>query len=156
LWLQLLLMGIKEEIKQDKFKSNTEMALVNILYTYNWLKDKQQGILKEHNILTQHYNVLRIVNGNKSNVVFPGQIKEVMIDRGRDLTRLIDKLVNLELLSRQHCDSNRRMIEISITGKGRKVVDKIEVTLSKEIKSFFHLSEKDSLLLSNLLDKLRG
>jgi len=149
-------MGIKEEIKQERFKSNAEMALVNILYTYNWLKDRQQGILKEHNILPQHYNVLRIVNGNKSKVVFPGQIKEVMIDRGRDLTRLIDKLVNLGLLCRQHCDSNRRMIEISITDKGLKTVEDIEITLSKEMKSFFHLSEKDALVLSNLLDKLRG
>ncbi|MFT6716331.1 MAG: MarR family 2-MHQ and catechol resistance regulon transcriptional repressor [Saprospiraceae bacterium] len=149
-------MGIKEDINQEKFKSNAEMALVNILYTFNWLKDRQQVFLKEHNILTQHYNILRIVNGNKSNVVFPGQIKEVMIDRGRDLTRLIDKLVNLGLLQRQHCDSNRRMIEISITPKGRKVVKDLGEKLSKEMKSFFKLSEKEALQLSDLLDKLRG
>ncbi|MFT6745994.1 MAG: MarR family 2-MHQ and catechol resistance regulon transcriptional repressor [Glaciecola sp.] len=149
-------MGIKEEIKQEKFKSNAQMALVNILYTFNWLKDRQQGVLKKHNILTQHYNVLRIVNGNKSNVVFPGQIKEVMIDRGRDLTRLIDKLVSLDLLCRQHCDSNRRMIEISITQKGRDVVEEIGEEISLEMKDFFKLSETEALQLSNLLDKLRG
>jgi MarR family 2-MHQ and catechol resistance regulon transcriptional repressor len=156
LWLQLLLMGIKEEINQKKFKSNAEMALVNILYTSNWMKDRQQGFLKEYNILTQHYNVLRIVNGNKSNVVYPGQIKEVMLDRGRDLTRLIDKLVSIELLSRQVCDNNRRMVEISITPKGRKVVEELGNKLSKEMKSFFNLSEKEALQLSELLDKLRG
>lgn len=149
-------MGIKEDIKQEKFKSNREMALVNILYTFNWLKEKQQSFLKEHHILTQHYNVLRIVNGNKKNVVFPGQIKEVMIDRGRDLTRLIDKLVTLGLLERRLCDSNRRMIEISITPEGRSVVNTIGERLSLEMKNFFHLSEEESLQLSNLLDKLRG
>jgi MarR family transcriptional regulator, 2-MHQ and catechol-resistance regulon repressor len=149
-------MGIKEEIKQDKFKSNAEMAMVNILYTFNWLKDRQQNTLKQHKILTQHYNILRIVNGSKSKVVFPGQIKEVMLDRGRDLTRLIDKLVTLGLLSRQHCDSNRRMIEISITQKGQKVVNDIGKKISKEMKDFFKLSESEALQLSDLLDKLRG
>ncbi len=149
-------MGIKEEINQKKFRSNTEMAVVNLLYTHNWLKEKQQGTLKKHNILAQHYNVLRIVKGNKSNVVFPGQIKEVMIDRGRDLTRLIDKLVGLELLCRKHCDSNRRMIEISITQKGLDIVEQIDKELSTAMKNFFKLSEEEALQLSNLLDKLRG
>ena len=149
-------MGIKEEIKQEKFTSNSQMAIVNLIYTSNWLRDHQLKILSEFDILIQHYNVIRIVKGKHPKIVYPGQIKEVILDKGRDLTRLIDKLVNMNYLIRNICENNRRMVEISITPKGLKVVDAIEKKLSIELKNYFKLSEKDALELSNLLDKLRG
>ena len=149
-------MGIKEDIKQGNFKSNAEMAMVNILFTYNWLNEHQIGTLKKHDILPQHYNILRIVKGKHPKVIYPGQIKEVMIDRGRDLTRLIDKLVKSGYLSRQVCDINRRMVEISITSLGIKIVDDIAVEIDKNTKEIVNLSDKEALTLSELLDKLRG
>lgn len=149
-------MGIKEEIKQDKFKSNKEMALVNILYTHNWVRDEQQDTLKKHNILSQHYNILRIVKGKHPKVVFPGEIKEVMLDKGRDLTRLIDKLVTLGYLNRNICEANRRMVEISITQKGIDIVEVVGAEMSKGMEKFISINEEEALQLSNLLDKLRG
>lgn len=149
-------MGIKAAIKQENFKSNTEMAMVNILYTYNWINGQQQKAFKKHEILVQHFNILRIVKGKHPKVVFPGQIKEVMLDPGRDLTRLIDKLVTLGYLQRQLCDSNRRMVEISITPEGEKVVEDINLELTSFMKNKMKLSEEEALQLSDLLDKLRG
>lgn len=149
-------MGIKEEIKQEKFTSNAQMAMVNLMYTSNWLRDHQLKILSEYDILIQHYNVLRIVKGKHPKVVFPGQIKDVMLDKGRDLTRLIDKLVNMNYLIRNICENNRRMVEIGITPEGLKLADTIEVKFATELRQFFKLSEKDALALSNLLDQLRG
>lgn len=148
-------MGIKEAIKQNKFDSNQLMATVNIIYTANWLRDQNAPVYKIHGILSQHYNILRIVRGSHPKPVTPGYIKEVMLDKGRDLTRLVDKLVKLNYLERRLCEHNRRKMEITITKTGLDLID----VISKDSEPLFKaqpLTEEESLQLSNLLDKLRG
>lgn len=147
-------MGIKEEIKQSSFESNRVMSIINIFYTANWLRDKGQPIYKKHGILSQHYNILRIVKGRSPKPVSPGDIKAVMLDKGRDLTRLIDKLVSLEFLDRKLCEHNRRKMEITITEKGLKIVDAVSIDNEKMFKQL-NLTEAEALQLSNLLDKVR-
>ena len=147
-------MGFKEEIK-SKFDSNQLMAAVNIIYTSNWLRDGSLPIYKKCNILSQHYNILRIVNGSYPDSVSPGYIKEVMLDKGRDLTRLVDKLVNLGYVERSLCKDNRRKMKIIITKSGTEIIDNI----GKEINSLYtsyNLSEEEAIKLSELLDKLRS
>ena len=147
-------MGFKEEIK-SKFDSNQLMAAVNIIYTSNWLRDVSLPIYKKYNILSQHYNILRIVNGSYPDSVSPGYIKEVMLDKGRDLTRLVDKLVNLGYVERNLCKDNRRKMKIIITKSGTEIIDNI----GKEINSLYtsyNLSEEEAIKLSELLDKLRS
>lgn len=148
-------MGIKEAIKQNKFDSNQLMATVNIIYTANWLRDQNAPVYKIHGILSQHYNILRIVRGSHPKPVTPGYIKEVILDKGRDLTRLVDKLVKLNYLERRLCEHNRRKMEITITKTGLDLID----VISKDSEPLFKaqpLTEEESLQLSNLLDKLRG
>lgn len=148
-------MGIKEEIKQTKFKSPIQKAIVNIYYTANWLRDKQQHLFKKHNILPQHYNIIRIVKGKNPNPVSPSEIKDVMLDKGRDLTRLVDKLVSLKILERKLCDDNRRKMEITITQYGIDICNKVEQEMTMEMETKFNLSDEEGELLSDLLDKLR-
>lgn len=147
-------MGIKEELK-SKFESNQIMATVNIFYTSNWLRDLGAPTYKKHGILNQHYNILRIVRGSHPKPVSPGYIKEVMIDKGRDLTRLVDKLVKLGLVERFLCETNRRKMEITITQAGLDIIEEIDVEV-KKIYSGYNLSDEEALTLSNLLDKVRG
>lgn len=147
-------MSFKEEIK-SKFDSNQLMAAVNIIYTSNWLRDVSLPIYQKHNILSQHYNILRIVNGSFPNSVSPGYIKEVMLDKGRDLTRLVDKLVKLGFVERKLCKDNRRKMKITITQLGSDVINSI----GKEINilyTSYNLNEEEANQLSNLLDKLRS
>tara|TARA_Y100000589_G_C27119797_1_gene615895 strand:- start:408 stop:851 length:444 start_codon:yes stop_codon:yes gene_type:complete len=147
-------MSFKEEIK-SKFDSNQLMAAVNIIYTSNWLRDVSLPIYQKHNILSQHYNILRIVNGSFPNSVSPGYIKEVMLDKGRDLTRLVDKLVKLGYVERKLCKDNRRKMNITITQLGSDVINSI----GKEINilyTSYNLNEEEATQLSNLLDKLRS
>ena len=147
-------MGFKEEIK-SKFDSNQLMAAVNIIYTSNWLRDVSLPIYKKYNILSQHYNILRIVNGSYPNSVSPGYIKEVMLDKGRDLTRLVDKLVNLGYVERSLCKDNRRKMKITITKSGTEIIDNIGEEINT-LYSSYNLSEEESIKLSELLDKLRS
>lgn len=148
-------MGLKEDIKQSKFASNKSMAMINVIYTYNWLRDLGQPINKKFGILSQHYNVLRIVRGRNPEPVSPGEIKEVMLDKGRDLTRLIDKLVSLGLLDRKLCEHNRRKMEITITKKGLDLVEEVAIENEKVFKAL-NVSEEEAEVLSGLLDKMRG
>ena len=86
--------------------------------------------------------------------VSPGYIKDVMLDKGRDLTRLVDKLVKLGYVERSLCESNRRKMEISITESGSKIIDLVEQETQK-IYAGYNLSDEEALTLSNLLDKVR-
>ena len=147
-------MGFKEEIK-SKFDSNQLMAAVNIIYTSNWLRDISLPIYKKHNILSQHYNILRIVNGSFPNSVSPGYIKEVMLDKGRDLTRLVDKLVKLGYVERSLCKDNRRKMKITITQPAKEIINIIGTEINNLYTSY-NLNEDEANQLSNLLDKLRG
>lgn len=130
------------------------MATVNIFYTANWLRDVGAPIYSKHGILSQHYNILRIVRGSHPKPVSPGYIKDVMLDKGRDLTRLVDKLVKLGYVERSLCESNRRKMEISITESGSKIIDLVEQETQK-IYAGYNLSDEEALTLSNLLDKVR-
>mgnify|MGYP001217637673 FL=1 len=147
-------MGFKEEIK-SKFDSNQLMAAVNIIYTSNWLRDVSLPIYKKYNILSQHYNILRIVNGSYPDSVSPGYIKGVMLDKGRDLTRLVDKLVNLGYVERSLCKDNRRKMKIIITKSGTEIIDNIGEEINSLYTSY-NLSEEEAIKLSELLDKLRS
>ncbi len=149
-------MGIQEEIKQAKFYSNTQKALINVLYTSNWLRDIHNDLFKNENILLQHYNVLRIVNGQHPKPTSPGYIKSVILDKGPDLTRLVDKLVTLNLFKRELNAQNRRQVEITITPKGIEVAAELEKKLAERMHQKLKLSQDEAEELSFLLDKMRG
>lgn len=149
-------MKIEQAIKQSKFESPFQKAVINIIYTANWLRDQQTELFKQHEILPQHYNVLRIVNGKHPKSVSPGDIKEVMLDKGNDVTRLVDKLVKMGFLKRSLCEENRRKIDINLTDKGVKFLKEVNEPMRKQYHNIKKvLSEKEAETLSNLLDKLR-
>lgn len=149
-------MKFEKAIKQAKFESAQQKAILNVVYTANWLRDQQADIFKPFSILPQHFNVLRILRGQHPKPVSPGDIKEVMIDKNNDVTRLIDKLVNMELVSRHLCAENRRKMDVHITSKGLKLLEKMDAPLKEAFKDIRKkLSEKEANVLSDLLDKLR-
>lgn len=149
--------NIEKEINQKEFESSRQKAIVNLIYTYNQVMDSHQKIFKKFELLPQHFNILRIIKGNHPEPVSPGYIKEVMLDKSPDLTRLLDKLVNRNLITRKTCEENRRKIDINLTKQGIKLIQQINPEIKKMMKKFGKdLSEKEAELLSDLLDKLRG
>ncbi|MEO8584302.1 MAG: hypothetical protein ABI415_10915 [Flavitalea sp.] len=149
-------MKIEQAIKQERFVDNLEKAIINIIYTSNQLRDLQNSQLKEFGLLIQHYNVLRIIRGRHPKPVSPGEIKEVLLDKANDLTRLIDKLVDMKFVKRNICTDNRRMVDIALTQKGidwLKSQEKEVNAVKSDIKK--RLSDKEAGQLSDLLDKVR-
>jgi DNA-binding MarR family transcriptional regulator len=149
-------MKIEKAIKQSKFESPLQKAVINIFYTANWLRDQQWELFKKYDILPQHYNVLRIIKGKHPESVSPGDIKDVMLDKGNDVTRLVDKLVKMGLVKRSLCEANRRKIDINLTDKGLGFLKELNEPMRKQYNSIKkQLSEKEAEQLSNLLDKIR-
>jgi len=131
--------------------------MVNLLYTHNWYRDKYRNVYKEFNIKMQHYNVLRILKGSKPKSISPGEIKEVMLDKSPDLTRLLDKLVQIGLVDRHLCPANRRKMDVIITKKGEALLSKIAVKRQKMQKEERqNITEEEAEQLSDLLDKFRS
>jgi DNA-binding MarR family transcriptional regulator len=149
-------MEIGEVIKQTAFSSPAHKAKINLLYTYHWMRDQYRPVFKKHGILEQHYNVLRIVNGKDPEPAYPSHIISVMIDKKRDLTRLVDKLVKKGLLSRGSCESNRRRVEIFITEAGKALIDEVAQDMAKVDGKLNYLTDEEAEQLSVLLDKWRG
>jgi DNA-binding MarR family transcriptional regulator len=153
----LCLVKIEEEIRQARFEDDYQRLIVNLLYTSNWMRDIQIQLLKPFDILPQHYNALRIIRGRHPQPVSPGEIKEVLIDKANDLTRLLDKLENKGLIKRVLCPTNRRKMDITITPKGHRLLEETSKslnTLVKRVKA--NLTDKEAANLSKLLDKMRG
>ena len=149
-------MNFEDQIRQTKFRNNFLKAILNLKYTSSLYNSKEVEVFKKYGILAQHFNVLRIVRGVHPDSVSPGKILEVMLDSGRDLTRLVDKLVKLGLLIRSTCPYNRRRVDINITEEGLALTDKIGKDVDVFLDSIDTLTDKESEQLSNLLDKLRN
>lgn len=149
-------MKIEKEINQPKFKSNHEKAVVNVLYTGYWLKDRGEKVLKPFQLNEQHYNILRILKGRHPKTICPSEIKEVLLNKRGDLTRLLDKLVKMELVDRHHNDDNRRMINLEITDQGIALLEKLVPQIVDTNISSRKLTSDEAGQLSDLLDKLRG
>lgn len=149
-------MEIGKEIKQTRFSTPFHKAYLNLLYTANHFLHAHNRIFEQRNLLSQHYNVLRIARGKYPDPVSPGYIKDVMLDKGRDVTRLVDKLVGMEFLIRKPNPANKRQLDIFITEKGIDVTYELEALVEQFSKDNTYLSDTEYNQLSDLLDKMRG
>ena len=145
------------EAIQSSFETDHQMAVVNILYTANWLRNMHGGDLKKFDITLQQYNILRILRGGKDWMAM-NDVKSRMIEKSPNATRLADKLIKMEFIERKRCDVDRRVVYVKITSKGKKLLKTIddEQTLLPMEGFRKSLSAKEAKQLSELLDKLRG
>lgn len=149
-------MELEKVIKQSKFVDGYQKAMINLFYTSNYFRDTHMPIFNKYHIQGQHFNVLRILKGKHPEKVSPGYIKDVMLDKGRDLTRLIDKLVALGWVHRYACPENKRKMNILLTPAGLEVIDRLSEELRKKDQELKTLTDEEYHQLSDLLDRMRG
>ncbi|MGK7392778.1 MAG: MarR family winged helix-turn-helix transcriptional regulator [Candidatus Cyclobacteriaceae bacterium M2_1C_046] len=149
-------MRLEDEIKQPKFKSERQKALVNLIYTYNQMISKMNDYFKEYDLTRQQYNVLRILRGQNKNPVTVNLIKERMLDKMSDASRIIQRLKTKGLVECQQDVEDRRALAVVISKKGLELLETIE----KETNAFEgitqNLSEEEAKMLNDLLDKIRS
>jgi len=145
-------MGDLSKDINSKFPSNRVKALLNILYTANWISSYQNEFFKTYGISPQQYNILRILKGagEPLNVQI---VKDRMIERSPNATRLMDKLCAKKFIERLACPEDRRAVKVAITQEGRNLLDSIPDNLQNDLLK--NLSEEEGEQLSNLLDKMR-
>jgi len=147
---------LEEAIKQKRFESPQIEAMLNIMYTANWLMGEFRDVYKPFGITPQQYNVLRILRGKHPESINPSEIKEVMIDKNPDITRLCDRLLAMGLIGRSIDSDNRRKMNIVITDQGLHLLAQIQPLLTERQTQILHRSDINFELLSELLDELRG
>jgi DNA-binding MarR family transcriptional regulator len=149
-------MIIEEEIKQKNFASEYHKLAVNLQFTANWLGAKQAKVFKSFGISYQQFNVLRILKGQFPNPSSLMLIKERMMDKESNASRLIDKLEKVSLVKRIQCPNDRRQVEITVTQKGIELLKKINPLIENLKDTLSEISEDEARILNGLLDKMRG
>ena len=148
-------MSIEEAIKQKTFKTEQEKALINILYTGNFLTLRQGPVFKAYGLTHQQYNVLRILRGRKGEPASVKLLIERMLDKSSNVSRLVDKLVQKKLATREFCESDRRQVDIFITKEGLDLLDLITKEQPSPAEMLRGLSEKQLEDLNATLDLIR-
>lgn len=149
-------MSIEQDIKQEKFSSEYDKAVVNILFTGSWLSNVNSSRLKIHEITPEQFNVLRILRGSHPKAMMLADITSRMIDKSSNCTRLVEKLRQKGMVKREICEGNRRQVDISITDKGLTVLKKIDQEESEWLATLKNISKTEAQELNRILDKLRG
>ncbi|MEP1489949.1 MAG: MarR family transcriptional regulator [Algibacter sp.] len=134
------------------FVNDKVKALLNIIYTANWINSKQNTFFKPFGISPQQFNILRILRG-AGEAIKVQAIKERMLERAPNATRLMDKLCDKQLIKRLACPDDRRVVHIEITTKGLELLKVIDKDLKEDLLE--NLSITEAKLLSDLLDKIR-
>ena len=150
-------MKLEEELKQTRFRDEYHRVMLNIIYTGGWLELSTAHVLKAYDLSTQQFNVLRILRGSSPNPLNLLDIQERMMDKMSNATRLVEKLRQKGLLTRQQCDANRRKVDINITAKGLALLKELDPVMEKNHKHLVkRITKEEAIILSDLLDKLRG
>lgn len=148
-------MSLENEINQHKFRSEYQKSAINIVYTYNWITEKMYKVFGEWDITSQQFNILRILRG-AGQPLSTLQIRQRMLDKMSDTSRIVDRLVKKGLVKKSVCKMDRRLVDIVITDKGKKLLEKLDEH-NEEMDGVMHnLSEEEAKALNVLLDKIRN
>lgn len=148
-------MNLEQEIKQKAFRSEQSKLIVNLIYTYNQLKSRIAIVLKDEGVTMQQYNVLRIVNGSGEEGITTSEIRERMLDKMSDASRMVDRLESMGFVTKQRDRNDRRILHIFLTERGKTLVQRL---MEREtIDQLAHgVEEESAQRLNELLDAFRA
>ncbi|KAB2866824.1 MAG: MarR family transcriptional regulator [Bacteroidales bacterium] len=149
-------MKIDDEIK-GRFRNEYHRGIINLTYTLNQLNYQFLQLLKKHNVTQQQYNVLKVLRGFRSEApVSIGFIKDRMLDKNSDVSRIVDKLYERGLVTRCEKSTDRRQKDVDISDKGLDLLAAMDDCEKKVDTLLSNLTEDEVKQLNTLLDKIRG
>lgn len=149
-------MPLEQDIRQEKFASELQKMAVNIMFTSSWLNSGNIARFKPHGITPEQFNVLRILRGSHPQKMRLSDITSRMIDKSSNCTRLVEKLRQKGLVTREICEGNRRQVDIGITDNGLLLLKKIDVQTASWVTRLKNVTKAEAKEINRLLDKLRG
>lgn len=147
-------MGIESDINQTSFRNEYQKGIVNLIFTFNWMNERIKVIFDQEGITPQQFNILRILRG-AGKPISTLQIRQRMLDKMSDTSRIVDRLVLKNLVQKNTCPNDKRLVDVSITEEGKKLLEKLD-KYDKEMDAIFgNLSTEEVQHLNDLLDKIR-
>jgi DNA-binding MarR family transcriptional regulator len=148
-------MSLEQDINQSKFKNEHEKAMLNIMYTNNWVVERLKAIFELENITMQQYNVLRIVRG-ATKAISTLQIRQRMIDKMSDTSRIVDRLAIKGLLKKSNNEFDKRLVDVTLSTKGKNLLSKFDAIEKQFFDILKNITETEAKTLNKLLEKLRA
>lgn len=149
------MVDIKDELRMD-FKDEYQKVVLNLLFTSNWLRQKDTARFAPFGISPQQYNILRILRGAKGKRMSMHEITARMLDRAPNATRLTDKLCLKNLVLRERSEDDRRVVHLRISPQGKQLLAAMDKAIGD---AFYNVAGKLTLtearLVNSALDKLR-
>ncbi len=147
-------MTLEKDINQQVFRSEYQKAIINLIYTFNWVNEKINRRFEPFDITQQQFNILRILRG-AGQPLSTLQIRQRMLDKMSDTSRIVDRLVKKGMVKKSVCREDRRLVDVLLTDKGKKLLQSMDV-MDEEMESIFkYLSDDEAKHLNVLLDKIR-
>jgi DNA-binding MarR family transcriptional regulator len=148
-------MTLETDIHQQIFRTEYQKSIINLIFTFNWVNEKINRHFEPFDITQQQFNILRILRG-AGQPLSTLQIRQRMLDKMSDTSRIVDRLVKKGLVKKSTCREDRRLVDILLTDKGKKLLQTMD-GLNEEMESIFkYLSEDEARQLNTLLDKIRS
>lgn len=147
-------MSLDKEIQTSKFRNDYHRAAVNIIFTNNWIMERNKEIFERADITPQQYNILRILRGAKS-PLSTLQIRQRMLDKMSDTSRIVDRLLKKELVQKETCPSDKRLVDVTITSKGLQLLESLDCFNEEMDNALRTISPDEVNQLNAILDKIR-
>jgi DNA-binding MarR family transcriptional regulator len=148
-------MSIEKDISQRKFKTEFQKAMINLIFTHNWMNERMKQFFEQADLTPQQFNILRILRG-AGQPLSTLQIRQRMLDKMSDTSRIVDRLIKKGLVKKVICKTDRRLVDVTITEKGMKLLEKLDDMQDSLDGILSNLNETDAKQLNKLLDKIRN
>jgi MarR family transcriptional regulator, 2-MHQ and catechol-resistance regulon repressor len=148
-------MSIENDIQQAKFRNEYQKMSVNLIYTYNWLMEKNKLFFDKADITSQQFNILRILRG-AGTPLSTLQIRQRMLDKMSDTSRIVDRLVKKELVQKVICKTDRRLVDVTISEKGLSLLEELDGYNDEMDRTVGNITEEEARMINQLLDKIRS
>ncbi|MFD2516025.1 MarR family winged helix-turn-helix transcriptional regulator [Pontibacter locisalis] len=149
-------MILENEVGLNSFRNEWQKASVSILYTYGFLSNGYESFFKKFNMTGQQYNALRILRDQYPKPVSTSFLREKMLDKMSDASRLVSRLNAKGLVEVSQNKSDKRLVNILISQKGHQIISSIDSSLSELDEMLKSLTEEEATTLVELLYKVRG
>jgi DNA-binding MarR family transcriptional regulator len=147
-------MSLEKDINQKGFLNEHQKVMINIIYSANWVNEKLSPFFETADVTQQQFNILRILRG-AGEPISTLQIRQRMLDKMSDTSRIVDRLVKKGLVKKKACAFDKRLVDVSITARGKKLLETLDATEKNMQKICGALSETDAKTINKLLDKMR-
>ncbi len=148
-------MGIEQDIQQASFRNEFQKMGINLLFTANWLNEQIGKILSEEGVTQQQYNILRILRGSAT-PLSTLKIRERMLDKMSDTSRIVDRLIAKELVVKNTCEKDKRLVDITLSPKGLDLVDQLDKFNDRIDALLKGINASEAATMNQILDKIRS